>query len=76
MYGHQWRTWDAAQLGFVDQIAEVLENMHYDPNSRRHIVSAWNADRVNVMALPPCHTIVSVPYTGRRTKLSTVSTQC
>jgi thymidylate synthase len=56
VYGHQWRSWDAA-LGFVDQIAEVLENMHYDPNSRRHIVSAWNADRVNVMALPPCHTM-------------------
>ena len=56
VYGHQWRTWDAA-LGFVDQIAEVLENMYYDPNSRRHIVSAWNADRVNIMALPPCHTM-------------------
>ena len=56
VYGHQWRSWDAA-LGFVDQIAEVLENMYYDPNSRRHIVSAWNADRVNVMALPPCHTM-------------------
>ncbi len=56
IYGHQWRTWDA-QLGFVDQIAEVLENMYHDPYSRRHIVSAWNADRVNVMALPPCHTM-------------------
>lgn len=56
VYGHQWRSWDA-QLGFVDQIAEVLENMHYDPDSRRHIVSAWNADKINVMALPPCHTL-------------------
>jgi thymidylate synthase len=56
VYGHQWRSWDA-QLGFVDQIAEVLENMYYNPDSRRHIVSAWNADRVNVMALPPCHTM-------------------
>jgi thymidylate synthase len=56
VYGHQWRHWDA-QLGFVDQIAEVLENMYHDPYSRRHIVSAWNADRVNVMALPPCHAL-------------------
>jgi len=56
VYGHQWRKWDA-QLGFVDQIAEVLENMYYNPDSRRHIVSAWNADKVNVMSLPPCHTL-------------------
>jgi len=56
VYGHQWRSWDA-KIGHVDQIAQVLEGLKYDPDSRRHIVSAWNADQVPVMALPPCHTL-------------------
>ena len=56
VYGHQWRTWDA-KIGYVDQIAQVLEGLHYDPNGRRHIISTWNADQVQVMALPPCHTL-------------------
>ena len=56
VYGHQWRRWDA-EFGYVDQIKELLERLQNDPDSRRHIVSAWNADRVDVMALPPCHTM-------------------
>jgi thymidylate synthase len=56
VYGQQWRRWDA-QLGYVDQIAQVLEGLHNDPYGRRHIVSAWNPDQVPVMALPPCHTL-------------------
>jgi len=56
VYGSQWRSWDA-KIGHVDQIADLLDGLHYAPESRRHIVSAWNADQVNVMALPPCHTM-------------------
>jgi len=54
VYGGQWRSWDA-KLGYVDQISQVLESLHYDPEGRRHVVSAWNADVINIMALPPCH---------------------
>ena len=54
VYGHQWRHWDA-KLGWVDQILNLLDTLVFAPNSRRHIISAWNADQVDVMALPPCH---------------------
>lgn len=57
IYGHQWRSWDA-KIGYVDQIAEVLEGLQNDPYSRRHVISAWNADQIQVMALPPCHTMI------------------
>ncbi len=55
VYGYQWRSWPTADGGHVDQIAQVVEQIKKNPNSRRLIVSAWNVGEVPKMALPPCH---------------------
>lgn len=55
VYGHQWRSWATSQGGKIDQLANVVEQLKKNPNSRRHIVSAWNPGEVDNMALPPCH---------------------
>lgn len=55
VYGHQWRSWPTANGESIDQIAELVEGIKRDPNSRRHIVSAWNVGELDKMALPPCH---------------------
>ena len=57
VYGHQWRSWPAPDGTAIDQIAQVVDQIKNNPNSRRHIVSAWNVSEVNNMALPPCHTM-------------------
>jgi len=57
VYGHQWRSWPAPDGTAVDQITYLIENIKNKPDSRRHIVSAWNVSEVNNMALPPCHTL-------------------
>lgn len=55
VYGHQWRSWAAAHGHTIDQIAQVVEQIKSKPDSRRHIVSAWNVGEIDRMALPPCH---------------------
>ena len=55
VYGKQWRSWTAPDGRVIDQIAAVVEGLKANPNSRRHIVSAWNPAEVEDMALPPCH---------------------
>ena len=57
VYGHQWRSWPDYQGGHIDQIVLLVEQIKKNPDSRRHIVSAWNVAEVNNMALPPCHTL-------------------
>ncbi len=55
VYGHQWRSWPTPDGGHIDQISEVLASLKNNPDSRRHIVCAWNVADVPNMALPPCH---------------------
>jgi len=57
IYGYQWRSWPTPDGGSVDQIAAVIESIRTNPDSRRHIVSAWNVADIDDMALPPCHTM-------------------
>jgi len=57
VYGYQWRSWPTPSGEHVDQIAAVIESIRTNPDSRRHIVSAWNVADLDEMALPPCHTI-------------------
>jgi thymidylate synthase len=57
VYGHQWRSWPAPDGRKIDQLAAVINSLKNNPDSRRHIVSAWNPAEVDQMALPPCHSL-------------------
>lgn len=64
VYGVQWRNW-----GGVDQIAKLITDLQSNPNGRRHILSAWNVEKLNSMALPPCH-VMSQFYVSKSGRLS------
>lgn len=57
VYGSQWRSWPAPDGGHIDQITQVLDQIRVKPDSRRHMVTAWNPAEVSKMALPPCHAL-------------------
>lgn len=54
IYGHQWRHWDTKE-GYIDQIANIINEIKTNPSSRRLIINAWNVAQIDKMALPPCH---------------------
>lgn len=57
VYGYQWRSWPNPNGQSIDQISQVVNSLKNNPDSRRHIVSAWNPAEVDQMALPPCHSL-------------------
>ncbi len=57
VYGYQWRSWPTADGRHIDQITQLIESIKKNPDSRRHIVNAWNVGEIEKMALPPCHAL-------------------
>ena len=64
VYGYQWRSWPTANGKHIDQISQVIDSLRRNPDSRRHIVSAWNVGEINKMALPPCHILFQFYVAG------------
>ena len=66
VYGRQWRSWRTPDGRHIDQIARVVESLKRDPDSRRHIISAWNVGELDKMALSPCHCLFQFYVADRR----------
>jgi thymidylate synthase len=64
IYGYQWRSWPAPDGKQIDQVSRVVESIMQNPDSRRHIVSAWNVGELDRMALPPCHILFQFYVSG------------
>ena len=58
VYGYQWRSWPTPDGKHIDQVSQVVESLKNNPDSRRHIISAWNVGQIDQMNLPPCHILI------------------
>jgi len=58
VYGYQWRSWPTPDGRHIDQITQVVNSIKNNPDSRRHLISAWNVGQIDQMKLPPCHLLV------------------
>lgn len=64
IYGYQWRSWPDYHGGNIDQVKQVIESIQKSPDSRRHLVSAWNVGQIDDMQLPPCHILFQFYVAG------------
>jgi len=76
IYGVQWRSWRTASFQKIDQIKTLIESIKNNPDSRRHIVSAWNVAELNEMALPPCHVLFQCYVANGKLSLSMYQRSC
>jgi thymidylate synthase len=76
VYGAQWRSWTASDGRTIDQISQVVESLKNNPDSRRHIVSAWNVGDLEKMHLPPCHLLFQFYVAGGRRSCQLYQRSC
>ncbi len=76
IYGYQWRSWPAPGGKTIDQLAGVIKSIRETPDSRRHIVSAWNVGELDRMALPPCHILFQFYVSGGRLSCQLYQRSC
>jgi len=76
VYGYQWRSWPAAGGKKIDQLANVIRSIRESPDSRRHIVSAWNVGEIDKMALPPCHILFQFYVAGGKLSCQLYQRSC
>jgi thymidylate synthase len=76
VYGHQWRSWRSADGRAIDQIAQAVERLKRDPDSRRNLVSAWNVGELAQMALEPCHLLFQLYVATGRLSLQVYQRSC
>ena len=76
VYGYQWRHWLKHSGGEVDQIKQIITSIKNNPDSRRHIVSAWNVGQIDEMALPPCHLLFQFDVTDGKLSLQLYQRSC